>query len=1099
MAEIAAALLAVLPGMCVAHFLLPRKADPLRFVCESIVWSLLLDSAISWAPGASIIPLWVWTASLVALSFIGGILGGLRAIAFMRRRALSKELWLFFPAIAVLSIYALILLVRPNIDWDALTYYLPVSLQFVASGHTTATLFPYVTSVPGAPNTQPPILPDLYAFAIILAQWFHSTADNSIRLIALTFAIGIYFATYRLAQRYLSNNLAKFAALLAILLPATISAVVSYPLYLDLGFTFLGTYFLTVLLAEPDSDLRLFRVGAIASAVALCKVDGFALIGLAVLVFFLVRWKTPISTAFAVLAALAMIVISLKLGFISDSYPGQLWLAVFACGALFVGIAGRTRSDLHFSLFGMAPLFLGFLPALVRAAQMTQSVGSPVGYYIPALVRHVTPEWHTALGKLTASHVYTASLQPGYPAHFGAGLILWWGFSPLIGMLALTACVIAILRKSKACELVGLVASFDLAFLTIFRLDDFRHLLPTAPLIAILAIWGLRSIIQDNAALLFAGGACLASMIPFAWIAQQGAFGAAPAALIINDWDAWHYLSSTGLANAFLFASLLACGILCVSLLMPSLRPLTLNVLRTLRHSSKSKAFYGFCASGTLFAGFSLFLFGRQMALLLLLLFASAIILWSMLAYRSKWFTISILTTAFVSTVLFVPLWVTASSPGLSKQAVIVKDGWYGGYIPLLRDAIAMPSIKRLLTYKSFDVTWASLGRLQRIDLIDATDLSYYSKALASKTPAGLIRALGIQASILPADGSSEWHTYQRLLKNIDSPEVDALTNPLLGASESNAEWIFTSYYSGSSSNADARMYGEETNGQEKTNGQTVLISDRKSFLPISLTIRNSLVIKSFPRDWGRHPVSLSATWAFGDEAPGSHLFHTTFRILPRNGMLRLPISNLLSPAGPRPIRITELIASSHRGKGILDFRSEGMVLTPLGTAAIVSGFPFLLHPRWSVVKSIYADGSQNGADALRLYPAPVRFTVKQPDYLTVELNPSAICSNPNDTSVTFSLEKPASHGKRASRFTVVKKPTGYLVRLRLSTFNKINLESLLITGKSAQCAVSEVLAPQGFGVLSKSGEASLAVYPALPFSDLRVIDLNASPSLLTH
>ncbi len=1079
MPAIIAALIVILPGMIIANSVRPRGSGLISFLCESIVWSLLIDSAISWIPGGDAVPLWAWTAFLLLLACVGAVIGARRISSYRT----AGNLWLFVPAAVVVAIYALVLLVRPNIDWDALTYYLPVSVQYAMSGHATATLYPYVSTVPDSPNIGPPILPQIYSSAIILAQWFHATADASIRLIALIFVFGIYASTLKLAKRYLPENTARFAALITLLLPAISSAVVAYPLYLDLGVTFLGTYFIGTLL-EPDKRILHFvSIGAIAAAVALFKIDGFAFLGLALLSIMFVRLPARIAHFGSAILAISMVGVAFKLGFISGAYSPGLWTAVIFCAIIFVAISGRAPAPLRFSFGPILGLLLGFIPAIIQAVKMTRGIGSIAGYYVPAWVRNVPQSWHTALSKLSSSHLYTASLQPGNPAHFGVGLVLWWGFSPLVGVLAFGACVAAIVRRSQISEIVAIVASFDLAFLTIFRLDDLRHLLPVAPLMVILAIWGLRTIAKSRATTWMVTSVCLISITPFAWAAQEGVFGPPAQPLLNIKWDQWNALSTTGLMNAALLVILLLCCIYAIIRNRPRIEyfiPIMLGWIG----QHRSELFYSCLGTGALLSSLILLFFGPQAAAMTFLATLLPALIWALPAHGKLQISAAITTTAFIAGAFFVPLWSVAGATGLSQQADAVRSSWYGGYNSLLVQAIQNPSVHRLLTYKSYGVTWSSMGRLQRIDLIDATDLAYYAKALASGSAPKLIRSLQIQASILPTAGSAEEPTFERVVQAIDGPEIALLANPLLGTQESTPEWTLSTFYSGTSALTKSSL------SSLTPQGSSFIISDRSSFLPPAPQLTKGLQLFPLPSDWKGKPVQVRITWGLGDEPIGSPIQRSEFLVGTARTRLAIPITRLLALFGEaaklHPIRIFEIRLQESAIKSTLDFRSQGLTLAFSDHNAKISGDAFLLHPRWSVVKSVSVSG-HSGSQYLRLYPAPVSGSVDDPDSLSVSMQSSAICKDPQDASIRFRFVRYAHAAGSAHDFTISLKPNNNVAILPLSPLQPAVLESIEIESDHADCNIRETLAPEHLANKRSGGRTKLSVGPPLPIDDLRV------------
>lgn len=967
MAPIIAALLVIMPGAAAATLSAPKASSPRVFICESIVWSLLLGSLYAWVPLGKTIPIFPFVGALFILSIFSSflVLHRLRAAFPAFRPNRLKISWDIAPVSVLFIIYLIVLLQRGTIDWDAITYYFTVAVQFVLSGHATTSLYPYVSTVAGTLNTQPPIMPSIYANALVVGKILGSWPSNVVRLIPFVFIAGGYFATRELAGHYLPRQAARFAALLWLALPATVNAVCTYPLYLDIGFTFLCTYFIATLVEPAQSPSHYFRLGVIAATVGLFKVDGFALIVFAVSAVYLVRGTKVIGKFFSFLLAAALIGITVLVGLMHADMPIDLLLGVLISAAFFIAASGQSVGIASLSLADFAALLLGFSPGILRAIQLTITVGSPAGLYIPSLAKHISPQWHQAVNTLNNLHVYAASVRPGLPSHYALGLIFWWGISPVVGLLSGCFIFSALFNKPRLLEIVAILALFNLSYLTLFQYGGMRDLLPAIPLIVVLAIEAILNLFPERQMRYIASIVCLASSIPFAWNGQEYIFSASTPIMEALHWDAWNSFSTQGIVLMCIYSGLI------LSILI-AVRHFFVKPLRISAEPASVKRQFEMSAGRRQYA------LGAPYVLIVI--------------------------------AIFIPFWGAAIKPGLAATASSLQEAEDYGYLPVLFPLLSDRGVRRILTYKAYGITWFSFGRDRRIDLVDATDLSHYRSALRHESPRELIRALDIQAMLIPARGSAEYATYRRVLRAFHYPWLGTLADPLIGIQGGDRAWSSYVFFKGTNVNSTAHLYAIAGNSHQWA------ISDVTGARLLSLRNIKYVTLTRFPRRWRNRELTISFTVTSNN---GSPKFSAAETLHTRAGEISatIPLEGLFL-AHRDTIKLLEIRISRTNGARFLDFRSEGVTFTSDRLRETIRGYPFLLHPGWNVVGSISL--GRTPKRRVHLFPPPSSYHagIGKP-LLVIRVHRSPICPQPNRIILTLRILAGAAHHFGYEGYTV--------------------------------------------------------------------------------
>lgn len=1068
---ILSALFAIFPG-CIVTALLrgPRRPFSAQ-ITDSIVFSLLIVSAVAWIPGGSTILFSSWVAFVLAAT-VCGIAVGIWMVIRGRAGPLQLSLTRWFLAVIVagtLISFAVILLTRPNLDWDAVTYYLPPALDFALSGHAAPFLSQHITTAHGAPNTQPPIMPMLYGLAVGAAQMFGDTADNAIRLFALVFVAGTWLSVKRLASAFLPPLSSDIAAVLYLLLPATISTVCANPLYLDLGFTFLCTTLIAeIVLFRADDKFAYLRIGAIASAIVLFKVNGLPFVALVACSVALMRIRGRWSPVGAALLALGMIGVSAEFHFFDSVGSPSLFITIAVVVGLLIWTSRHVvqqqspRAPLA-ALWGIAAL----IPAILHLGVMTATVGSPAGYYIPQLTRVSTANWHQAAAVLNQSSIYAASNQPGLPQHFGPGLLLWWGFSPVLALLGLAGIVIAARKSDHVLQVANIALLFALAFLTIFRLDDFRHLLPITPLIPVLACYAIYKYAVDQRRIHW-GLLAIASAIPFCWIAQQRFFQTPLGILTPLSWDQWHALSTASFVNILLY---------CFALILLGAAAFALRPLRQHHNDAETKPFERWAES---FAATTILSTTAIITLVFFQSFAVAAVLAScgvlFAMPRMRRAGMVLVASGTILALVFVPLTSTAVAMGFSKQAADVMNGEDGGYLTVLRPAIDNGA-RLLLTYKSYGITWFSLGHVRRIDLTDATDLGRVEGLLSQRDPGKILRRLHIDGTILPASGGAEWNSYQKLITDGGLQGIYSLQDPLLSAKTGNENWSFRHFF--------------PLTTPERTSAQLVLTSNRRTSVISSGAVTPSagwtevtIAGETAKRSWTQAKV-----FSLLLDAGGQHWAKATVPV--RNGSIALArLAHQLNAAAQDIIDLRSVSFSDAHGD-VATFSTEGLEIQRENGRAfsLVRGTPMLLHAQNAIAARVFAvDGSGN---RLRLYPAPTAGTVGSGRLkLVFQLNMSDLCPGGSPIEVRANAAVQAGNkstmasyaARAASGGTAQIEFSRSLSGSHLPAFSRIDIQTITLAGTSPACPVTETLIPEALTVLvSPNGSQTLETVPALP------------------
>lgn len=847
------ALVLVGPGLLLASF--RRDSDGFQFISEAVLYASLVDSAIFWIKPLQSIPLPYYTAFLVVvtLAALPVVYHARKRLAFRIPTETTMEKALAVGTVLALCCYLIISLTRAIIDWDAITYYLFSAIGFVTAGHVSSVHSNTITIGKNIPMAFPPVLPTMYAEAIVVAGWMRSGADAAVRLIPVVYLVGLASSLVQLTRRYVprASPLASVFALL--LMPVVINYMVAQALSLDMLNAFAFT-FLTCLIVSYDGRLlTALQIGLCASLVVLSKVTGPVLI--AFLAIAALGWIFPVRFS-RMMAGVFCLAVFVSTWFVNPSASDSGWFYL-ACALLCVATVScvaRKRSvrpspdqaaprpltivpSPELLLPGLVAA-LALLPAAAYLYDITTAVGSPGTFFLKPT--HITsPHYDWAFQALKQAKVFDSMDAPGLPQNYGLAIFLWWGPPPIFICLSFIAAITAIRRRDDIAFIVVPLALFDLCFLTLFGEGDFRRLLPTAPLIAVLVIYALYNVSVFRRFPVAALFVAVATAFPFSYTAQQTILNV-PLALITGlHFDQWNAATDDAMRNAALYVGLILTAALAAHLVFISRGRRYSKTVRSAlalrepdndefaeyvvpvqqyfrRMSARFRAAYrefgpsviarsvGYLLAAAallvvpyavwkLFAGFDPWpAFAAVPALLAALV---AAVVWPRLppmTPRRKRLAAGAAISAVVVAGCFEPVIATAASPGLSMWARQVYDNQYFGYLVALKRVSDVQHSGSALVFNGFGVPWFTEGRIRRVELVDSFDLGLLKDDLQQLDGEALLKGLArydVRSAIVPAPEGALRTEYDRLTAVANLQALRLLDDPALAAREGDPNW----------------------------------------------------------------------------------------------------------------------------------------------------------------------------------------------------------------------------------------------------------------------------------------------------------------------
>lgn len=800
--------------VCFAVGLLPalflrRTHTAWTIITDSLLWSSLICSAIFWIPWLHVVRFDSWVWGLITVASLG------IAASLIRSRHVLWRFWLrsyrtpsaagFTAAtVAAIVLYAVIGLVRANGDWDGLNYYLFSALSFQSINHVSATLPNTVVLGKHIPMVIPPLLPILYSIAVSIASISHGTADNAIRFVPFLFLVGTCSATMRLSRRLSTSIDPLIPAIMLLTLPVMIYYMVAQALSVDIALTF----FMVVLLVESIEFDGTFgsaaRIGTCISLSVLCKVTGPLMICfiLAPIVLLFARRRIAQTTSLAI--AVMFVATSLALHLVNPDIARLWWPVVIVLSVALVLATpdANVMTIRRPSLSAVLVMAAFSVPAVAYVIQITAVTGSPTSFYLPSLAHIDAPNWQWAFNAIRRANIYDSHTPPGLPGNYGIALVLWWGLGPLLNIAAIAGSYLVIRSKSTFAVVLYPAIMFDLAYMTIFEMGDLRRLLPTAPLIAILASYFLMRCFSKHASLVGPAMLLFAPLVlPFAWTAQMLFFNGPDQYLTSISLDQWSALSPPAIlrsailcvAGSVLFA-VVVMHQSSVAALIKLLRKLPVRV---------------FCLAGAIgFAAASILtvliptFYGTSIALIIVAC-TFATLYWFAPHCSQSIVKVGLVVLSIIPIgALFMPLLYTSIVPGYSSWKDQVERHEYYGYVPAIRSIAANQNGGSILTFLHYGITWFTLAHFRHVEIADAFDLSLLKNELQHRDPTKLLEALrriGATTAILPAPDSYVRVLYQSLENAAGLKGLDALDDPLLGRGERSGDWNAVRFFKTSS------------------------------------------------------------------------------------------------------------------------------------------------------------------------------------------------------------------------------------------------------------------------------------------------------------
>lgn len=1044
-AAVAASFL-VLPGYALVAFV-KRPVSAWARLLDAIVWSIFLTSAIFWLWPLHALRLDTWFFVCLGMSALGLAIAIGGALLRLVRRQIgfpkTERLALLIAIVAVSAFILVNLIVRPSIDWDAVNYYFFVAIGFSNANHVGMTLPTSIIITPNTPNGITPLMPTIYALAIEGAAFFRETTEAAVHLIPFVFFVGTLVATRQLASRFMTSVAADAAALFVAVMPAMINYYVGNPLYVDGLTVFLLAALANELYRFGSDWLQGPRIGALLTLIILSKANGFVLIAFVAVVVVAGALKQQRGRILAAIFALGLIAVAAILHEYDTVSSVGLWIAIpltlFGCIAFVtpmqIQLRGAWRELLWIAIFTVPGAF--YMYALSKAS------GSPAGFFVPSLIHVATPNYQWALKALSLGALYSTASQPGLPQNYAPGLLLWWGFSPFINVLAIVGAVFAYRQMPRVRPIVLLILFFYVGFLTIFNLTSFRHLLPVLPFLAVLAAFGLSRLLHGRAEYIaWSTLAVVTLSVPFAWTAQLGMYLPPLPWLSALSLDPYHALSNRAMLWTFLFVVSICAGAI---------------VLRKFaRLTSMAPRWADLVAIGAFVASACFILYADiplAIAACVVGLFASSVVSkrWDVVnANAARW---ALPAAAIVTAgIVFEPLIAAAISPGLAAQSAAVKNNEDLAYVPALQTAMAMGSGQgSILTYQGYGVSWYSSGRYRRIDLTDAFDLGAMRTAVQTLSAERFLHGLASYdafAAILPAPGTRKYESYSRMRAAANLPGLYALDDPLLAPIEYRSDAWAVHHILDVSTSFDSRARVSAVTSHGAVNAIFVRIPGSSTQDDATIAVRASIL------DAGKAAIA-NFTYVVPNAKAGSDEIrvHDLIANALRN-------SGIESEAAYLRIDAVEYKASGNDAK-VFDWRSPHFILARHGARWTILGsnMPFYLHPEIAPVAYIQLRGADlRKADALTLYPGAVKGDAQTlADILTVGLRFSSRCPKGSLMQVDADVSGHALH-QRGHAGEVVTFAMNKFFGVPSDGTNAI-VSSVTVRGLQKNCAVSERLA----------------------------------------
>lgn len=995
---------------------------------DALLWSLALDTAVAWLPPLRHVRVDTWLWCLVILSLVGAVTIVLSRNRMSRADAREPNGVPFPIALAtgiIFSFYAIIALVRPNVEWDAVNYYLFTAVGFSVSGHVDYFLPHVLTIADKAPMSLPPVMPTLYAVAIDLASALHVAADQVVRWIPLALLFGTWASARRLAQVFLRAPYPDLAAILFLTLPALTLYMTFNPLYVDLALAFLLCTLLADIATGNDSWNDGLRVGVTCALAILTKVTGLPILCMLLLValtFWIggVRGRILYGIAIAASGVLAW-----RLGLLGNALAAPtLCAAVIAIVLVYVAIPRHAEGRLpHWQFVGA--LALGMVSSLYVVLRTSQLVGSLLSFYAPGLAHILSPNWEWAWRTIRSLAVYDVSAPPGSIQNAAWGLILWWGFAPVTNIVACFGFIISLRRQLPIRSLGALFALYALAWLTVFHSNQFHNAFQFREFLAlgfiepIFAAYALSVVFETNAVGAgWAAGLLMLFAVPFAWVAQETFFWTPQGVLDRFGFNQWLALSNDTLRNAAVFS--------CVGLVLLF-------------------ALWNFGLRRTLNQGWDL----TQRALIVC-----------------------------CALLFFFPVIRTAVSPGFRVQYQAVRNTQVYGYLPAL-DAALSSSNESILTFVGYGVSWYSAGRERAVDLTDALALGLLKANLGEDNPSKTLqtlRSVGISAAILPIPDSNFGAAFQKLTLEDGMSGLRIFDDPLLTRDKQYGSWNYAVLYdpttmqSGQHQLVVKTLRGsliDATEPFERFHSASIMAL--LVGMPVGRIASGVLKIEAYACSPGPVCQSSPSIAVVSVAKPGRSV-NIPFADLIRMVGLRSYSNNVARKVLLRSIELG-LFDAAGRSEGVIDWRSSRFVIDSRGTRVTLdpNSAPFTAFPEYAPIGAVNVILARSSNRPL-IYPSLSRNRASEPSAvgLSLALRSGPLCPQKERLLVSvygttrfkgkktwLSQDWEVQRVSHADAYAWLPLPAGARAQQPGAT---VNIQRVFARGADTRCLVAEKL-----------------------------------------
>lgn len=945
------------------------------------LFGLLIASLPIWFPPAQEVSIRYWSVGLLCLTGATALGLLLATFQFLKKNSaylrahqarLRVKLVFLLPWIILACGYISVLLTRPILEWDAVTYYLPTAQNYVVMDHFSHS-FSHLFSIGAqAPAESPPLVPWLYALAIEVGQIFHQPADQAVRLMPFLFLLIFWLATHRLASALLSRKYAKYASLLIASLPLLILNVVVQPFYLDIPITACFTAVVATSMREQQS-IKPLAIGAWAFLAVLAKITGLPLIMVLTFCYFLYKIGGTTARILMLTSVVAVVLVAVKFRLLLNfQWPIQ-WLVLIFFTLVLWHCLPKTQRELTISARTSFLALLAFSPAILYLINGVRASGGLSQFYLLPASHSAYPNWDWAHSIIEQSQLLDTYVPAEVRSHIGIGLLLWWGFNPVVMLFAFMGGLLAMRKRSNLRLLVALGSMLIIVWLTVFHSRDYRHILTILPFEAILALYAVKNIfVGFRPTANFVVASFFLLSMPLAWIAQQNYYAAPIGNSAFNQDLAWEKMT--------LFFSLLLSGVL--SLLLILLRVKKRPKTAVQRDGYMNNIW--FALLGTTIAIFAVWLCQRgflgplslMMALTAVTGAAAAETIFKRSGRRTAWTLCLVCITLIFS---FEPVIATGGSGKFLRNREAISNRHFIGYLGALRK-VQEKGASGILGFLTYGVSWFSEARVRPIDLLNPLDLATLRNTMSSGDVTELVstmKSLGVMHAIFPAIGTNFYYRgFYDFLNVAGLKSVQGLHDPLFSTAEFSGGWNVLTIEPNSgpaircSTALQIAGFKSAPRSLEHSNGLTLKIA--RPFIQIVLqkckqSVRNATMTILY-NTVNNETTGLWQKYSTNEEFRSNSAQHTLSVLVARLGSRSHSANTLIKSIG---LTVTNKLGEV----SYINWRSPHFTVTSdvSSNDSNVGGDVFVSRPEHALISYVSLQNKNgSGLNELTLYPRPL-------------------------------------------------------------------------------------------------------------------------------